>query len=131
MHHAVTPFLIVLSIVILDQYSLQTRYSQRPAHAQMRYIRQALTCHCHQQCHALLYTHETYHDVLISMHDEAAFQDLAHIKLYDLIGTTLTQQVQLDSSNMLIEYSPPLQRTRRSIFVAAEPLSSRSGLESQ
>ena len=72
-----------------------------------------------------------YHDVLISMQDEAAFQDLAHIELYmyGLIGTTLTQRVQLDSSNMRIEYSPPLQRTRRSVFVATEPLSSHSRLE--
>ena len=63
---------------------------------------------------------------MISMQDEAAFQDLVHIKLYGLIGTTLTQRVQLESSNMLIEYSTPLQRTRRSVFVAAEPLSSHS-----
>ena len=69
------------------------------------------------------------HDVLISMQDEAAFQDLAHIKLYGLISTALTQRVQLDSSNMRIEYSPPLQRTRRSVFVAVEPLSSHSRLE--
>ena len=61
--------------------------------------------------------------------DEEAFQDLAHIKLYGLIGTTLTPRVQLDCANMLIEYSPPLQRTRRSVFVAAEPLSSHSRLE--
>ena len=70
-----------------------------------------------------------YHDVLISMQDEAAFQDLVHIKLYGLIVATLTQRVQLDASNMLIAYSPPLQRTRRSVFVASEPFSSHSRLE--
>ena len=39
-----------------------------------------------------MHRYDTYirHDVLISMQDEAAFQDLAHIKLYGLIGTTLT-----------------------------------------
>ena len=127
MHHAITPFLIVLSIAIL--FTNTTQPASSTDTMDTRWIRQALTRHCHQ--HVLLYTHETYHDdiVLISMQDEAAFQDLAHIKLYGLIGTTLTQRVQLTSSNMPIAYSPPLQRTRRSVFVAAEPLSSHSRLE--
>ena len=42
------------------------------------------------------------------MQDEAAFQDLVHIKLYGLIVATLTQRVQLDASDMLIAYSPVL-----------------------
>ena len=35
------------------------------------------------------------------MQDEAVFEDLAHIKLYGLIGTTLTQRVQLRKVTLL------------------------------